>query len=142
MHCKTSMQGIEVGVNAPKRGIYLGKNTQPQKNETNPSNNWATPLHVHRRPPCLKGCVCCYQPVTQCTDHCHDLSEPFHTLIPCWTPKPLPPRNQCMGWFAPTALPFSWARHNFFVAAMLVRLKVCRGAFSVCRLSSLRKVHR
>ena len=21
--------------------------------------------------------------------------------IPCWMPKPLPPRNQCTGWFAP-----------------------------------------
>ena len=23
----------------------------------------------------------------------HDLGEPTHTLIPYWTPKPLPPRN-------------------------------------------------
>ena len=22
-----------------------------------------------------------------------DLGEPTHTLVPCWTPKPLPPRN-------------------------------------------------
>ena len=28
-----------------------------------------------------------------------DLGEPTHTLIP-WMPKPLPPRNQCTGWFA------------------------------------------
>ena len=25
-----------------------------------------------------------------------DLGEPTHTLVPCWMPKPLPPRNQCM----------------------------------------------
>lgn len=30
-----------------------------------------------------------------------DLGEPTHTLIPCGMPKPLPPRNQCTGWFAP-----------------------------------------
>ena len=30
-----------------------------------------------------------------------DLGEPTHTLVPCWMPKPLPPRNQCAGWFAP-----------------------------------------
>ena len=29
-------------------------------------------------------------------------SEPTHALVPCWMPKPLPPRNQCTGWFAPT----------------------------------------
>ena len=27
------------------------------------------------------------------------LGEPNHTLVPCWMPKPLPPRNQCTGWF-------------------------------------------
>ena len=27
-----------------------------------------------------------------------DLDEPStHTLVPCWMPKPLPPRNQCTG---------------------------------------------
>jgi hypothetical protein len=31
-----------------------------------------------------------------------DLGVPTHTLVPCWTPKPLPPRNQCTGWYAPT----------------------------------------
>ena len=31
-----------------------------------------------------------------------DLDEPTHTLVPYWMPKPLPPRNQCTGWFAPT----------------------------------------
>ena len=30
-----------------------------------------------------------------------DFGEPTHTLVPCWMPKPLPPRNQCTGWFAP-----------------------------------------
>jgi hypothetical protein len=30
-----------------------------------------------------------------------DLGEPTHILVPCWMSKPLPPRNQCMGWFAP-----------------------------------------
>ena len=30
-----------------------------------------------------------------------ELSEPTHTLVPCWMPKPLPPRNQCTGCFAP-----------------------------------------
>ncbi len=30
-----------------------------------------------------------------------DLGEPTHTLVPCWMPKPLPPRNQCTGCFAP-----------------------------------------
>ena len=28
------------------------------------------------------------------------LGKPTHTLGPCWTPKPLPPRNECTGWFA------------------------------------------
>ena len=32
----------------------------------------------------------------------YDLGEPTHTLVPCWMPKPLPPRNRCTGWFAPT----------------------------------------
>jgi hypothetical protein len=31
-----------------------------------------------------------------------DLGKPTYTLVPCWIPKPLPPRNQCMGWFVPT----------------------------------------
>ena len=26
-----------------------------------------------------------------------DLGKPTHTLVPCWMPKPLPPRNQCTG---------------------------------------------
>ena len=30
---------------------------------------------------------------------------PTHTLIPCWMPKPLPPGNQCTGWFAQAAGP-------------------------------------
>ena len=30
------------------------------------------------------------------------LGEQTHTLVPCWMPKPLPPRNQCACWFAPT----------------------------------------
>ena len=29
------------------------------------------------------------------------LDEPTRTLVPCWMPKPLPPRNQWRGWFAP-----------------------------------------
>ena len=36
--------------------------------------------------------------------HLHDLGEPIHTLVPSWMPQPLPPRNQCMGWFAPAHL--------------------------------------
>ena len=28
------------------------------------------------------------------------MGKPTHTLVPCWMPKPLPPRNQCTGWFA------------------------------------------
>ena len=31
-----------------------------------------------------------------------DLGEPTHTLIPCWMSKPLPPRNECTGCFAPS----------------------------------------
>ena len=31
-----------------------------------------------------------------------DLGESTHTLVPCWMPKPLPPRNQCTCCFAPT----------------------------------------
>ena len=31
-----------------------------------------------------------------------NLGKPTHTLLACWMPKPLPPRNQCTGWFAPT----------------------------------------
>ena len=31
-----------------------------------------------------------------------DLGKPTRTLVSCWMPKPLPPRNQCTGWFAPT----------------------------------------
>ena len=28
-----------------------------------------------------------------------DLGDLTHTLVPCWMSTPLPPRNQCMGWF-------------------------------------------
>jgi hypothetical protein len=31
-----------------------------------------------------------------------DLGKPTYTLIPWWILKPLPPRNQCTGWFVPT----------------------------------------
>ena len=34
--------------------------------------------------------------------HSNDLGKPTHTLVPCGMPKPLPPRNQCSGSFAPT----------------------------------------
>ena len=27
--------------------------------------------------------------------------KPTHALVPCWMPKPLPPRNQCTDQFAP-----------------------------------------
>jgi hypothetical protein len=37
-----------------------------------------------------------------------DLGEPTHTLIFCWMPNPLPPRNQCTGWFAPTCKRWAW----------------------------------
>ena len=30
----------------------------------------------------------------------NDLGKPTQTLVPCWMPKPLPPRHQCTGWFA------------------------------------------
>ena len=33
------------------------------------------------------------------------LGELTHTLVPCWTPKPLPLRNQCTSWFAPAPKP-------------------------------------
>lgn len=32
----------------------------------------------------------------------HDLGKPNHTCVPCWMPKPLTPRNECIGCFAPT----------------------------------------
>ena len=48
----------------------------------------------------LKSNVVQAQGFYQCV--CEDLGEPTHTLVPCWMPKPLPPRNQCTGWFAPT----------------------------------------
>ena len=32
----------------------------------------------------------------------NNVGEPVHTLISGWMPKPLSPRNQCTGWFAPT----------------------------------------
>ena len=31
-----------------------------------------------------------------------DFSEPTHTLISCWMPEPLPPRNKCTSCFAST----------------------------------------
>ena len=31
-----------------------------------------------------------------------DLGEPIYTLVPCWMPKSLPPKNHCMSCFAPT----------------------------------------
>ena len=31
----------------------------------------------------------------------NNLGKPTNTLVPCWMPKPLPPRNQCTGWFTP-----------------------------------------
>ena len=33
-----------------------------------------------------------------------DLGELSHTLVPYWMPKPLPPRNECTGCFAPVPL--------------------------------------
>ena len=30
-----------------------------------------------------------------------DLGEPTHTIVPCWMPKLLPPRNKCTDCFAP-----------------------------------------
>ena len=46
------------------------------------------PSHIH-----LTGCTTCSR---------WDLGEPTHTLVPCWMSKPLPSRNRCTGWFAPT----------------------------------------
>ena len=40
-------------------------------------------------------------PKMQTTHGGSDLSEPTHILVPCWMPKPLPPRNECTGRFAP-----------------------------------------
>ena len=45
-----------------------------------------------------------------------DLGESTHTLVTCWIPKPLPPRNQCTGCFAPAwsgacQVPFHLRRH-------------------------------
>ena len=37
-----------------------------------------------------------------------DMGEPTHTLGPCWMSKPLPPRNQCTGWFAPVVQLVIW----------------------------------
>ena len=34
-----------------------------------------------------------------CPQGKRDLGKPTHTLVPCCMPKPLPPRNQCTGWF-------------------------------------------
>ena len=31
----------------------------------------------------------------------YDLSEPTRTLVPCWMPKPLPPKTKFTCWFAP-----------------------------------------
>ena len=33
-----------------------------------------------------------------------DLGEPTQTLVACWMPKPLPPRNQCTGRYTPAPL--------------------------------------
>ena len=43
-----------------------------------------------------------HQSITLCTWPWDgfDLGKPTHTPIPCWMPKPLPPRNECMCWFA------------------------------------------
>ena len=38
------------------------------------------------------------------------MGEPTHTLVHRWMPKPLPPRKQCMGWYAPTQLSHYTAR--------------------------------
>ena len=35
-----------------------------------------------------------------CDSYPKDLGEPTRTLVPCWMPKPLPPKNQCTDWFA------------------------------------------
>ena len=37
-----------------------------------------------------------------------DLGEPTHTHVPCWVPKPLPPRIECMGCLAPTISRWAW----------------------------------
>ena len=33
-----------------------------------------------------------------------DFSEPTYILVFCWMPKPLPPRDECTGCFAPTPM--------------------------------------
>ena len=40
------------------------------------------------------------------THYHRDLDKPTHTLVLCWMPEPLPPRNQCTAHFPP-ALPLN-----------------------------------
>ena len=44
----------------------------------------------------LPPCYCCY--------YYYNLGEPTHTLVSCWMPKTLSPRNKCTGWFTPALL--------------------------------------
>ena len=50
----------------------------------------------------------CYVSILECQKGggmcCMDLGKPTHRLVPCWIPKPSPPRNQCTGWFTPNVL--------------------------------------
>ena len=45
-----------------------------------------------------------------------ELGEPIHTLVPCWMPKPLPPRNKCTGCFAPAGYRVLISKSGDFLA--------------------------
>ena len=54
-----------------------------------------------------------------CRCHWGSPSEPTHTLVPCRMPKPLPPRNQCTGCFAPAGLARDWVWKPICIAGWL-----------------------
>ena len=43
-----------------------------------------------------------------------DLDKPTHTPVPCWMPKPLPPKNSYTGCFTPTNVYSCVDRHGGF----------------------------
>ena len=51
----------------------------------------------------LVGCLNPYLPPrNKCAGCFAPTCEPTHTLIPCWLPKPLLPKNECTGWVCPS----------------------------------------
>ena len=107
-HWRASM--CDVRANAPKKRIYIGKNTQPLENPIAPLKNWTAPSHVCHCCQLREGCVCYRGIVTCCTGHCAGTCMTWF-LRPC----PLNPWEFVEGhlafglWFSPNRIPIKYS---------------------------------